>query len=114
MLGVVRDESLQDHPSRLDGGARWSGMRCVGAERTADSWRSGTGWGSREARPAARQWTTNRKETDMTDVGLLYVGGVLFVNAVMLLGKAERRRRTRRGRVVGASCTRHLPSTSHS
>ena len=50
----------------------------------------------------------------MTDVGLLYVGGVLFVNAVMLLGKAERGRRTRRGRVGGASCTRHLPSTSHS
>ena len=37
---------------------------------------------SREPRPAARQWTTNRKETDMTDVGLLYVGGVLFVNTV--------------------------------
>jgi hypothetical protein len=49
--------------------------------------------------PAARQWTTNRKETDITDVGLLYVGGVLFVNAVMLLGKAERRRRTTRGRM---------------
>jgi hypothetical protein len=49
----------------------------------------------------------------MTDEGLLYVGGVIFVNAVMLLGKAGRRR-TRRGRVGGASCTRHLPSTSQS
>ncbi len=27
----------------------------------------------------------------MAAVGLLYVGGVLFVNAVMLLGKAEPR-----------------------
>jgi len=49
----------------------------------------------------------------MTDVGLLYVGGVLFVNAVMLLGKAERRRRTRRGRVGGATshATSLLPHT---
>lgn len=30
-------------------------------------------------------------ETDTTAVGLLYVGGMLFVNAVMLLGKAEPR-----------------------
>jgi hypothetical protein len=34
----------------------------------------------------------------MTDVGLLYVGGVLFVNTVILSGDAEPRR-TRRNRV---------------
>ena len=49
------------------------------------------GRGSQEPRPAARERTTNRKETDATAVGSLYVGGMLFVNAVVLLGKAESR-----------------------
>jgi hypothetical protein len=50
MLEVVHEEGLQDHPSRFDGGIRWSGIRYVSAERTADSWCSETGRGSREPR----------------------------------------------------------------
>jgi hypothetical protein len=49
----------------------------------------------------------------MTDVGLLYVGGVLFVNTVILSGDAEPRR-TRRDRVGAASCACYLPSSSQS
>jgi hypothetical protein len=43
VLGVIHDQGVRDHPSRLDGGTRWSGIRCVDAECTSDSWRSGAG-----------------------------------------------------------------------
>jgi hypothetical protein len=43
VLEVIYDQGLRDHPSHLDGGTRWSGIRCVDAERTSDSWRSEAG-----------------------------------------------------------------------